>query len=217
MAGSVLIHGGNEKARWERLLEILKVKGDLRSKILKDPDFLLVQKEKDKKSIGVSQAKRIKDFLKEKPLVGKLKVVIIEDAHLLTVEAQNSLLKVLEEPPFYGLVVLLASKKGLLLDTVLSRCQQIALPFASDKQQGSTNLNLEAMSFEELFNLADVYSRKEKEDVLFFLEELLRYDIKNNLSFDLIKKTHQVLKDLSSYNVSVRFALEYLFLLHKFY
>lgn len=53
------------------------------------------------------------------------KVVIIDDAHKMTEEAQNSLLKTLEEPPGKSVIIMVTSQKEMLFDTIKSRCQQI--------------------------------------------------------------------------------------------
>ncbi len=53
------------------------------------------------------------------------KVFIIDNAHRLTLEAANAILKVLEEPPPHSLIILVTDKPALLLKTVVSRCKQI--------------------------------------------------------------------------------------------
>ncbi len=61
------------------------------------------------------------------PYEGKYKVFIIDDADLMSEEAANCLLKTLEEPPQYILIVLLTTEEHKLLPTVLSRCQRFEL------------------------------------------------------------------------------------------
>jgi DNA polymerase-3 subunit delta' len=53
------------------------------------------------------------------------KVVIIDDAHKMTAEAQNCILKTLEEPPPDSLLILVTSRKELLFETIVSRCQVV--------------------------------------------------------------------------------------------
>ncbi len=62
------------------------------------------------------------------------KIVIIDDAHKMTEEAQNSLLKTLEDTPAMSLIILVTSQKDLLFDTIRSRCQQIAFNPLSRKE-----------------------------------------------------------------------------------
>lgn len=100
-------------------------------------------------SIGLETIKQMQKKLFLKPIKSKSKAVILEEAHLLTTEAQNALLKVLEEPPENTLIVLSAESKEALLPTILSRCQIIEL------QMGETKL-----------------TAKEQETITAFLEAL---------------------------------------------
>ena len=61
----------------------------------------------------------------EKPIISPKKVYIINDAELMTKEAQNCLLKTLEEPPEYVIIILIVSNESKLLNTVKSRCVKI--------------------------------------------------------------------------------------------
>lgn len=89
------------------------------------PDFQMVGVPSGKKEIGVERAREIKRFVQMQPVSGKSKVAIIDDAHMLTVAAQNALLKTLEEPPARSLLILIANNPDALLATVRSRCQRV--------------------------------------------------------------------------------------------
>ncbi len=68
-----------------------------------------------------------------RPLIGRLKVVILDNADLLRREAANALLKTIEEPPPDSLIVLVSSRPEALLPTIRSRCQEIRFaPLALD-------------------------------------------------------------------------------------
>lgn len=71
--------------------------------------------------IGVESVLYIQEQLKLKPY-GKRHVVLLDEAHLLNIQAQNKLLKTLEEPSGDSVIILLTEKKDALLPTVLSRC-----------------------------------------------------------------------------------------------
>lgn len=93
-------------------------------------DITLIEKDtaKDaKQSIGIEEVKNMQRKISLKPIKSPTKAVIIEDAQLLTTEAQNALLKVLEEPPENTLLILGSDTKEALLPTILSRCQVIEL------------------------------------------------------------------------------------------
>lgn len=86
------------------------------------PDIIFVRRKKDKASLGIDDVReQITETVYVKPLLAEKKIYIIEDGGLLTVGAQNGLLKILEEPPAYAVFVLLTPKTAMLLDTVLSR------------------------------------------------------------------------------------------------
>ncbi len=89
------------------------------------PDFQLVQLATGKKEIGIDRIRELKRFMQLQPVRGKTKVGVINDAHLLTVAAQNALLKVLEEPPARSFLFLISGSPDALLATVRSRCQRL--------------------------------------------------------------------------------------------
>ena len=70
----------------------------------------------------------------EKPIISNKKVYIINDAQNMTVEAQNCLLKTLEEPPEYITIILIASNENNLLSTIKSRCTIIHFDKIENKE-----------------------------------------------------------------------------------
>ena len=70
---------------------------------------------------GVDDMRLIIDQAKTKPLQGKYKIFIIDEVHMLTVQAQNSLLKLLEEPPSYCVFIMCTTDPQKILSTILSR------------------------------------------------------------------------------------------------
>jgi DNA polymerase III subunit delta' len=77
--------------------------------------------------IGIDQIRALEQSANLKPFEGRTRVFIIDGAEKLSIEAGNSLLKILEEPPHYVQFILLASNERLLLPTVLSRCHKLEL------------------------------------------------------------------------------------------
>jgi DNA polymerase III subunit delta' len=88
------------------------------------PDVLWIKPEKNR-AIKIEQVRAARDTLSFKPYELPFGVCVIEDAHLMTTEAANALLKVLEEPPGGALIVLITDKKELLPSTVVSRCAEV--------------------------------------------------------------------------------------------
>lgn len=82
----------------------------------------------DGKSLKIDQIRKLKKAAYLMPHEGRYQVFILNDADLLTLEAANSLLKVLEEPPSSSVFILLTQNPKILPPTVISRCQLLILP-----------------------------------------------------------------------------------------
>jgi DNA polymerase-3 subunit delta' len=83
------------------------------------------------RSIGINIIRTVIEAVSKQPYEGRHNVVVVFEAHLATIEAQNAVLKLLEEPPASTVVVLVTENPDLLLPTIVSRCQQVrfnALP-----------------------------------------------------------------------------------------
>jgi DNA polymerase-3 subunit delta' len=84
--------------------------------------------------IKIDQVRQISRQLRFAPLEGKWRIIIINDAQAMNLEASNAMLKILEEPPKRTLIILTARQTTDLLPTIVSRCQQIAFrPIPYDK------------------------------------------------------------------------------------
>lgn len=91
------------------------------------PDLIHVTHEKPS-SIGVDDIReQIHDTIMIRPYSSYYKVYIVDEAEKMTVQAQNALLKTIEEPPSYGVIILLTTNEDLFLPTILSRCVQLKL------------------------------------------------------------------------------------------
>lgn len=98
------------------------------------PDVTLHMPEDGKKSIGVALIRLIREAAYVTPQELSVRVFIIADAQLMTVEAQNALLKILEEPPGGVYFFLLCSNASALLATVRSRAPVLRMQTFSDEQ-----------------------------------------------------------------------------------
>lgn len=76
--------------------------------------------------IKINQVRDISRQLKFAPLEGGWRIVIINDAQAMNLEASNAILKILEEPPKRTIFILTATQTTDLLPTIVSRCQQVA-------------------------------------------------------------------------------------------
>lgn len=88
-----------------------------------NPDIVIIDEEE--KSIKTETIKEMVKSVYEKPIQSTRKIYIINDSEKMTKEAQNSLLKTLEEPPQYVIIILITENENLLLNTVKSRCTKI--------------------------------------------------------------------------------------------
>lgn len=77
------------------------------------------------RSIGINIVRHVIEAVSKLPFEGRRTVVIFFEAHLMTLEAQNALLKLLEEPPPSAVLVLVTEFADRLVQTILSRCAEI--------------------------------------------------------------------------------------------
>ena len=76
----------------------------------------------DGANIKIDQIRQMQSKVYEQPIISNKKVYIIDDADLMTKEAQNCLLKTLEEPPEFVTIILIGSNESNFLSTIKSRC-----------------------------------------------------------------------------------------------
>tara|TARA_A100001388_G_scaffold89896_1_gene65037 strand:+ start:5020 stop:5979 length:960 start_codon:yes stop_codon:yes gene_type:complete len=184
------------------------------------PDFLLIEpttliKSKELKKLNsdlskknsgeiirIEQIRSIKNFLSQKSIESEKKIVLINNAHLLNESSSNCLLKTLEEPS-NGIFILITSKKNLLLDTIISRCQLVRFKAFSRRDfEILLRENLDNSMFEickklnvqDLINSAngspskflnnlDIWSKLSSD-----FSEKINYPFKNNLEILKISK-----------------------------
>lgn len=165
----------------------------------------------DDDSIGIEEVRKIQKAVFLTPLRGKNKAIVFRHAGNITIDAQNALLKVLEEPPEDTLIILETENSKQLLPTILSRCKIVnvieKVEFLSEVKGVSSLLSLNTG---EKLKLAQDKG-KSKEDACVFLEQLLS-DRHNSISANLLKEVQKTYTIIKTTNVSPRFALENFFL-----
>lgn len=183
-----------------------------------------------KEAIGIEEIRNLQKKIFFKPLKGKNKVTVIKDAHNLTIEAQNALLKLLEEPPANTYIMLTAESKNNLLPTILSRCTIITLnetiTFSDKEKSHYVNQLKELLSYgiAEKLKLAETIG-KDKETALIWLEKMILATrdlmLKNVTETEnselptystVVKRLQQTYIMAKTTNVHPRFSLEHLFL-----
>lgn len=178
------------------------------------PDVLFFD---EVEKLGIEKIRKIQDFFNLKPYQTKQPALVIISSENLTPEAQNSLLKILEEPTHESLIILGAEREEQLLPTILSRCQIINLKHEDKNNQQlleeyqPTIKKLAKADIEERFQIIDKITDKEA-----FLTVLLIYYHQHLV--DLQDKEVDFLKDLMRAEqwvrqyVNPRAILEYLML-----
>jgi len=83
---------------------------------------------------GIEEIRELRERIRLAPTEGRYKVYIIDEAHMLTSEAANALLKTLEEPPAHAILVLVTTEPHRLPPTILSRCQRFDFRRASRQE-----------------------------------------------------------------------------------
>lgn len=114
----------------------------------------------NKGSIGIDAVRSLKHFLYQKPVVSKRRTAIIRDAENLTADAQNAVLKILEEPPAQSLIIFTADNYENLFPPVLSRLQKIYFPRVSSAKIEEFLINTRKINREKAKKIsADSFGR----------------------------------------------------------
>ena len=155
----------------------------------KFPDLLVVESinsassiknKKDSLEIDIDQIRDAQKFLSYKSYNGGFKIVIVDNAERMNVEAQSCFLKTLEEPKGSTLIIMVSSKSDMMLSTIASRCQTLKffkpkdLPKNSEKAEREQKILNDLLpiinsSFAEKFKYAKSIDF-EKQNVLEILE-----------------------------------------------
>ena len=88
-------------------------------------DYVLIQPLEGKASISIDQIRQLLAMMYRKPQEGRRRIVVIDSIDLMETEAQNALLKLLEEPPQDNIMILLTQRIQQILPTIVSRCQSV--------------------------------------------------------------------------------------------
>ena len=110
------------------------------------PEIKLIEEDS---SIKIETIRELQKEIQLKPYEGAKKVFIINNAERMTTQAQNALLKTLEEPPGYASIILLTNNAASLLPTIISRCQLLKLVPARLEEVQQHLQRVEGLGLEE--------------------------------------------------------------------
>ncbi len=177
------------------------------------------------KAMGIEEVRNIQKKIILRPYRGKTKAVVIEAYDGITTEAQNALLKVLEEPPANTLIIISASKKELLLPTIISRCKIIELKeenLTLSSEENTQYLNILVSLSEKgvgyRLKLAQDISRNQEEAIVWleemavFVREKLIENYRDPKYLNFLRSLQKTYTIINNTNVNQRIALENLFL-----
>ena len=143
---------------------------------------------------GIDEVRELRDTIKFVPTKSKYKVYIIDEAHQLTKEAANALLKTLEEPPPFVIFILATTEPHKMIPTILSRCQRFdfyklrlkEILGKLEKIAKNEKINIQKEALAEIARLAsgsmrDAESLLDQVFTLFGQKEIKIEDIRNIL------------------------------------
>ena len=163
-----------------------------------NPDFQLIEPNKGK--VKIEQIREMQRKLSEKPIISDKKVYIINDAETMTTEAQNCLLKTLEEPPEYAIIILICSNENNLLSTIKSRCTRIyfePIPQEDIKKYLEINYGYNQISQNMLSlfqgSIGKAINLKEHQELYKNIEKIL-INLKDKDLIDIIQMSEEIYK-----------------------
>lgn len=138
------------------------------------PDFFRLQPEDS--DIKIEHIRELQKWLSLPPLESEKKIAIIENAQHLNASCSNALLKTLEEPPIYSLIILQTNSASRVLQTIRSRLFSIQFPDdekIDDQEQKEWMTDLENMLLKKNYTDKDIFTFTEqltdqREDLIFF-------------------------------------------------
>ena len=129
-----------------------------------NPDYAEITP--DGKTLKIEQIRNLQARIVEKPITSRRKVYVIDDADLMSEESQNCLLKTLEEPPEYAVIILIVSNESRILPTIKSRCVIIKFQPLTSKEikQVKPELSNDLIQLLEgsLLNAENIEQKKEQ-------------------------------------------------------
>ena len=198
--------------------KIAKLKNNLGIGATDYSDFLEIAPPEGHKTLGIDTMKGLKRWSQLKPYSALNRLGVIYEAEVLTPEAQNSILKLLEEPHDFLSLVLVSSDYKQLLQTVISRCEIIEdkTIYVAEAYQDSFTDKSFLEKFAQINQLLAIKDKQEqRRAVTLFLTRLtvenrerLLYDNNNKFRYLKLYELIKLTKGMLDSNVTVKLALE---------
>ena len=163
-----------------------------------NPDFKII--EPDGNSLKIEQIREFQAKVYEKPIISTRKVYIIDDSDKMTIEAQNCLLKTLEEPPEYVTIILIGSNENSFLSTIKSRCMILHFEKLSNEiiknylqENYKTNIDSEIMLEAFQGSIGKAIQLREKQEDYKKIEDII-YNLENKDKIDILNMSEILYK-----------------------
>ena len=178
-------------------------------------------------SIGIDIVRKIKEILTLKPFGGNNRLMVVKEMDKATLQAQNALLKILEEPPANTYIALTTKNVSALLPTIVSRCQLVTVKGEKTKVMEDDNATLKLLkgiiksSPGQRLLLAAQYSKTKEvaldilDQLLILLQSLLHDSTEIKLTTSQIASTLAKVESAKRYierNINYKATLDILFL-----
>ena len=174
-----------------------------------NPDFQLLEPNDGK--IKIEQIREMQRKVAEKPIISDKKVYVIDNADTMTTEAQNCLLKTLEEPPEYITIILICSNEDNLLSTIKSRCTRMHFePINDEEVKKYINLEFpEQQISENIIKLAQgsigkALKLNEKKDIYKNIEKIL-LSMQNKDLIEIVQMSGKIYKSKEEINLILEY------------
>lgn len=187
-----------------------------------NPDYYEIELKDDENSIKINTIRKMQKRVQELPIVSNRKVYIIDDSEYMTKDAQNCLLKTLEEPPNFVTIILIVSNENMILNTIKSRCLKIYFNNLTEeelKEYINNNLNINDFSKNMLdacggsaAKAVQIYKNKENyselDRIFGNIENYSLTDVISNM--DILYKNKETIEEILEYlnNIFIRKAKE---------
>ena len=175
------------------------------------PDYYEINLDEDENSIKIDTIRQMQRKVQELPIQSHKKIYIIDDSQYMTKDAQNCLLKTLEEPPSFVTIILIVSDENKILSTIQSRCLKIYFNYLSNeeiKKYISENLNTQEFSdnmiqacqgsigkAEQIYLNKEVYAQLDK--IFNHVEDYNLTDINSKL--EILYKSKEQIQEILEY------------------
>jgi DNA polymerase-3 subunit gamma/tau len=140
---------------------------------------------------GINEVRELRELVQYLPNRDRFKIIIIDEVHMLTIEAFNALLKVLEEPPHHVIFIFATTELSKVPHTITSRCQQFEFRRLNEQEIKTRleyiiqqeNINISSSALTLILKISSGSLR----DALSILDQLVSYS-QNNITSDTVIK-----------------------------